>query len=189
MMAADSIDGQMVHVLIAESLFADPESRPDLYAAIDRARFGLRGKTAFVRYSLDAGILLSTEESLALLEEAHRQADKAYTKQDLIDLYNLTARELERADRGEEALGMLKRAVQVKPEWRNEALPMLLTRLFREGHADEIEALAQLDPEFMVLPEVYDFYVLAKDDEGFGLKLVRPRLVIELASDGTFSIR
>ncbi|MDX1594950.1 MAG: hypothetical protein R3298_11940, partial [Gammaproteobacteria bacterium] len=189
MMAADSLDGQMVHVLIVESFRSDPESRPRLHEAIDRARYGLRGMTAFIRYSLDAGVPLSPEESLALLEEAHRQADEAYTKQDLIDLYRLTARELDRAGRGEEALEMLHRAVAVKPEWRNDALPELLTRLFREGRAGEVRAVAELDPDLAVLPEVYAFYDASREDETFAVTLERPGLVIELDADGTFVIR
>ena len=189
MMAADSLDGQMVHVLITESFRSDQASRPRLHEAIDRARFGLRGKTAFIRYSLDAGVPLTTEESLALLEEAHHHVDAAYTKQDLIDLFRLTARELERAGRAEEALETLWDAVEVKPEWRNDALPELLKRLFREGREGQVRALARLDPDLAVLPEVYDYYANNREDEGFALKLERAGLEIKLAANGEFSIR
>lgn len=188
MMGADSIDGQMVHVLVAESFFASEEERPRLYEAIDRARYGLRGKLAFIRYSLDAGVALSTDQSLALLEEAQRQADRAYVKQDLIDLYQLAARELERAGREDEAWQMLWRGVAVKPAWRNELLPRVLTELFAAGREAELRNLAALDSDFKVLEEIYDFYVANRDQEGFGLTMKREGLTITLQRDGTFRI-
>jgi len=189
MMGADSIDGQMVHVLTAESFFASEDERPRLYEAIDRARNGLRGKVAFIRYSLDAGVPLSTDESLALLAEAHRQADRAYVKQDLIDLYQLTARELERAGRADEAWQMRWRAVEVKPTWRNELLPEVLTELFNAKREQELRTLMALDPDFAVLGEIYDFYVANRDREGFGLTMKREGVLLTIKADGTFEIR
>jgi hypothetical protein len=189
MMGADSIDGQMVHVLTAESFFASEDQRPRLYEAIDRARNCLRGKVAFIRYSLDAGVPLSTDESLTLLAEAHRQADRAYVKQDLIDLYQLSARELERAGRADEAWQMRWRAVEVKPTWRNELLPKVLTELFRARREQELHMLMALDPDFAVLGEIYDFYVANRDQEGFGLTMKREGMLLTIKADGTFEIR
>lgn len=189
MMGADSIDGQMVHVLTAESFFASEAERPRLYEAIDRARNGLRGKVAFIRYALDAGVPLSTDESLELLQEAHRQADRAYVKQDLIDLYQLSARELERAGRADEAWQMRWRAVAVKPTWRNELLPGVLTELFSARREQELRMLMALDPDFAVLGEIYDFYIANRDQEGFGLTMKREGMLLTIKADGTFEIR
>jgi hypothetical protein len=132
---------------------------------------------------------LSTDESLALLEEAHLQADRAYVKQDLIDLYQLTARELERAGRADEAWQMRWRAVEVKPTWRNELLPEVLTELFRARREQELRMLMALDPDFAVLGEIYDFYVANRDREGFGLTMKREGVLLTIKADGTFEIR
>jgi hypothetical protein len=189
MMGADSIDGQMVHVLLAESFTADESERPHLYEAIDRARFGLRGKTAFIRYSLDAGVPLATEESLALLEEALTQKDRAYVKQDMIALYQLMERELRRAGRDDEALRVLWRAVELKPAWRNALLPPLLSELFGAKRVYDVHRLARLDPDFAVIDEIYDFYTANREVEGFGLNLKREGLELNLFADGTFEVR
>jgi hypothetical protein len=189
MMGSDSIDGQMVNVLIAESVAADESERPRLYDAIDRARFGLRGKTTFVRYSLASGVPLTTEESLALLEEALTQIDRAYTKQDIIDLYELMTRELRRAGRDAEALQVLWKAVELKPAWRNELLPPLISELFGADREADVRRLARLHPDFAVIDEIYDFYTANREAEGFGLSLKREGIELYLFADGTFEVR
>jgi hypothetical protein len=188
-MAADAVDGQMVHVLIAESLKSNNQPHPYLNEALDRARFGLLGKMAFLRFSIQAGMPLTSDQSLALLEEAREKAGRAYTKRHLIELYQLEVRELRRAGRGEEAVGKLWAAVKLKPAWDNELLSDLLTVLFKSERRGDVMRVVELDSDFEILREIYDFFIENRHEVGFEMAMSRGELSLTIDAEGEFLVR
>jgi len=189
MMAADSLDGHMVRVLIIE--LSGPASgigEARLYEAIDQARNGLRGKVAFVDYSLALGLPLSPDETLPLLEEAQGQLERAYVKKDEIDLYLLTVRELERAGRKADIEPILWRAMKLKPTWENALLPRLLTRLFTGREKKKLWQLAELDADLEILKEIYELYETSEPGSEFGFRMQREGLSMAFTAEGTVEI-
>jgi hypothetical protein len=188
MMAADSLDGHMVRVLIIE--LKDPDggiSQSQLHLAIDQARNGFRGKIAFVDYSLALGLPLSPDETLSLLAEARAQPERAYGKKDILELNLLTVSELERAGRDDEVEPLLWQAVKLKPTWDNVLLPRLLTRLFQGRERAKLSELAGLDPDLAILEEVYAQYE-ASNSAGFAFSMRREGLEVTFSVDGAVEI-
>jgi hypothetical protein len=126
--------------------------------------------------------------ALELLEEGREQPDRAYTKSDLVQLHLLTADQLERAKRPDEARAHLIEAVKVRPIWRNAALPRLLTELFRSARGDDVRFVAGLARELGVIEELYDFFVANGGEDMEPLTMMQGELQVVLNGDGKVSV-
>lgn len=190
MMAADSLDSRMVHVLLVKLMRAQDEVERARYArTIDIARNGLRGKQAFVRFARQSGYPLEPDLAIELLDEGRKQTDRAYSKSDLVELHLHLAGEHERADRPDEARAHLIEAVKARPIWRNAALPRLLTELFRSARGDDVRLVASLARELGVIEELYGFFVANRGEGMEPLTMVQGELRVVLYGDGRVSVK